>query len=116
MLENLPVLKRDEIDVEGIDLTRYRKIGEEITEVVEFEPGKLYRHQYVRFKYGLIDPTEPMESDRCKSENNRYYEKAPLVCSCFYGRIKCYGFNLCGGCDGHLHYNDLKVQNCLCEL
>ena len=61
MLENLPVLKRDEIDVEGIDLTRYRKIGEEITEVVEFEPGKLYRHQYVRFKYGLIDPTEPIE-------------------------------------------------------
>lgn len=61
MLENLPVLKRDEIDVEGIDLTRYRKIGEEITEVVEFEPGKLYRHQYVRFKYGLIDPTEPVE-------------------------------------------------------
>lgn len=62
MLENLPVLKRDEIDVEGIDLTRYRKIGEEITEVVEFEPGKLYRHQYVRFKYGLIDPTEPVET------------------------------------------------------
>ena len=62
MLENLPVLKRDEIDVEGIDLTRYKKIGEEITEVVEFEPGKLYRHQYVRFKYGLIDPTEPVEN------------------------------------------------------
>ena len=60
MLENLPVLKRDEIDVEGIDLSRYKKIGEEITEVVEFEPGKLYRHQYVRFKYGLIDPTEPV--------------------------------------------------------
>lgn len=61
MLENLPVLKRDEIEVEGIDLTRYKKIGEEITEVVEFEPGKLYRHQYVRFKYGLIDPAEPVE-------------------------------------------------------
>ena len=60
MLENLPILKRDEIDVDGIDLTRYKKIGEEITEVVEFEPGKLYRHQYVRFKYGLIDPTEPV--------------------------------------------------------
>ena len=61
MLENLPVLKRDEIDVEGIDQTRYRKIGEEITEVVEFEPRKLYRHQYVRFKYGPIDPMEPVE-------------------------------------------------------
>lgn len=62
MLENLPVLKRDVIDVEGIDLTRYRKIGEEITEVVEFEPGKLYRHQYVRIKYGLIDPTDPVKT------------------------------------------------------
>lgn len=62
MLENLPVLKRDVIDVEGIDLTRYRKIGEEVTEVVEFEPGKLYRHQYVRIKYGLINPTESVKS------------------------------------------------------
>ena len=62
MLEDLPILKRDVIDVEGIDLTRYRKIGEEITEVVEFEPGKLYRHQYVRIKYGLIDPTEPVKT------------------------------------------------------
>jgi hypothetical protein len=58
MLENLPVLKRDIIDIEGIALTRYKKIGEEITEVVEFEPGKLYRHQYVRIKYCLIDTTE----------------------------------------------------------
>ncbi len=62
MMEDLPVLKRDVIDVEGIDLTRYRKIGEEVTDVVEFEPGKLYRHQYVRIKYGLIDPTEPAEA------------------------------------------------------
>lgn len=62
MLENLPILKRDEIDVEGIDLTRYRRIGEEITEVVEFEPGKLYRHQYVRIKYGLIDPSDPVKT------------------------------------------------------
>lgn len=61
MIEDLPVLKCDIIDVEGIDLTRYRKIGEEVTEVVEFEPGKLYRHQYIRIKYGLIDPTEPVE-------------------------------------------------------
>ena len=62
MLENLPVLKRDVIDVDGIDLTRYKKIGEEITEVVEFEPGKLYRHQYVRIKYGLIDTAEPVKT------------------------------------------------------
>ena len=62
MLESLPVLKRDVIDVEGIDLTRYKRIGEEITEVVEFEPGNLYRHQYVRIKYGLIDPSAPVKT------------------------------------------------------
>lgn len=62
MLENLPVLKRDIIDVDGIDLDRYKKIGEEITEVVAFEPGKLYRHQYVRIKYGLIDTTEAVKT------------------------------------------------------
>lgn len=62
MLENLPVLKRDVIDIDGIDLTIYKKIGKEITEVVEFEPGKLYRHQYVRIKYGVIDTTEPVKT------------------------------------------------------
>ena len=61
MLEDLPVLKRDVIDVKGIDLTRYRKIGEEVTGVVEFEPGELYRHQYVRIKYEVINPTEPVK-------------------------------------------------------
>lgn len=62
MLENLPVLKRDIIDVEGIDLTRYRKIGEEVTQVIEHEPGKLYIREIVRIKYGLIDPTEPVKT------------------------------------------------------
>ena len=62
MTESLPVLKRDIIDVEGIDLTRYRKIGEEVTKVVEHEPGKLYVREIVRIKYGLIDPTEPVET------------------------------------------------------
>ena len=62
MLENLPILKCDIIDIEDIDLSRYKRIGEEVTEVVEFEPGKLYRHQYVRIKYGLIDTTEPVNT------------------------------------------------------
>ncbi|MGN0086452.1 MAG: hypothetical protein ACI353_02900 [Alloprevotella sp.] len=37
ILESLPILRRDGIDVEGIDLTRCKRIGEELTEVGEFE-------------------------------------------------------------------------------
>ena len=45
-----------------LSLLVYKKIGEETTEVVEFEPGKLYRHQYMRIKYGLIDTTEAVKT------------------------------------------------------
>lgn len=57
MIEELPVLKETIIDVEGIDLTKYRRIGEEITKVLHHEPGKLYVENIVRIKYGLIDNT-----------------------------------------------------------
>ena len=59
--ENLPVLVIDTIEPKDIDLSRYRKIGEEATYVVEFQPGMLYRRAIVRPKFGLIDPTEPVE-------------------------------------------------------
>ena len=59
--ENLPVLKTIVHEPEQVDLERYRKIGEEITYVVEHEPGKLYRVAHVRPKYGLIDPMEVVE-------------------------------------------------------
>lgn len=59
--ENLPLLETRVIEPEGLDLTRYRKIGEEVTVLVGFEPGKYYRIAVVRPKYGLIDPTEPVE-------------------------------------------------------
>lgn len=59
--ENLPLLETRVIEPQGIDLTRYRRIGEEITTLVGFEPGKYYRIAVVRPKYGLIDPTEPVE-------------------------------------------------------
>lgn len=61
MIENLPVLKRVVIEPEGIDLTRYKKIGEEVTRTIEHQPGKLYVVETVRPKYGLIDPTEVAE-------------------------------------------------------
>ena len=59
--ENLPVLETRTIEPEDVDLTRYRRIGEETTFLVGFEPGKYYRIAVVRPKYGLIDPTEPVE-------------------------------------------------------
>lgn len=59
--ENLPVLETIVHEPEDIDLERYRRIGEEITYVVEHKPGKLYRVAHVRPKYGLIDPTEIVE-------------------------------------------------------
>ena len=59
--ENLPVLETRIIEPKGVDLSKYRKIGEEITYQVGFEPGKMYRVAIVRPKYGLIDSTEPVE-------------------------------------------------------
>lgn len=58
--ENLPVLETRTIEPEGVDLTRYRRIGEETTYLLGFEPGKLFRIAVVRPKYGLKDPTEPV--------------------------------------------------------
>lgn len=59
--ENLPLLETRTIEPQGVDLTRYRRIGEEVTTLVGFEPGKYYRIEVVRPKYGLIDPSEPTE-------------------------------------------------------
>ena len=59
--ENLPVLETRVIEPQDVDLTRYRRIGEEVTTLVGFEPGRYYRIAVVRPKYGLIDPTEPVE-------------------------------------------------------
>lgn len=65
MIEDLPVLKETVIDVEGIDLTKYRKIGEEITKVLHHEPGKLYVENIRRIKYGLISSTDiPSEGEK----------------------------------------------------
>lgn len=55
MLEDLPVLETICIEPEGIDLSLYRRIGEEITQVVEHKPGQLYIKQIIRPKYALIN-------------------------------------------------------------
>lgn len=45
-------LRREQILIEPAeDATDYKKIGEEITEVLEYEPGELYVKQYRRAKY-----------------------------------------------------------------
>lgn len=60
-IDSLPILETRTIEPEGLDLTRYRRIGEETTTLLGFDPGKYYRIQVIRPKYGLIDPTEPVE-------------------------------------------------------
>ena len=45
-------LRREEIIIEPAeDITAAKKIGEEITEVLEYEPGELFVKKYVRNKY-----------------------------------------------------------------
>jgi len=45
-------LRREKIIIEPAeDITACRKMGEEITEVLEYEPGELYVKQYKRIKY-----------------------------------------------------------------
>lgn len=55
MTQDLPVMERVRLDPEGIDLTLYKPIGEEVTRVVEHKPGMLYIKEYVRTKYALRD-------------------------------------------------------------
>ena len=64
-------LRREQIIIEPTaDTTDCKKIGEEITEVLEYEPGELYVKQYKRIKYAKPDnsgvmigqlPSRPLE-------------------------------------------------------
>lgn len=55
MLEDLPVLETICLEPEDVDLSRYRRIGEEVTRVVEHRPGQLYIKEIIRPKYALIN-------------------------------------------------------------
>ncbi|MCP3926137.1 MAG: IS66 family transposase [Desulfobacterales bacterium] len=60
-------LKRKEEIIEPEDIPENaRKIGENITEVLEYEPGKIYVRRIVRPKYVIDNPqkTEEFDSDR----------------------------------------------------
>lgn len=56
LLEGLPVVEVV-IEPQDLDLTKYKRIGEERTRTLEFEPGKLYVKEIIRPKYGLKDNT-----------------------------------------------------------
>jgi len=58
MLEDLPVVEVV-VEPEELDRDKYKRIGEERTRTLEFEPGKLYVKELVRPKYGLKDNTAP---------------------------------------------------------
>ena len=53
MVEDLPVLETEIIEPTGVDLSLYRRIGEEVTKVVKHKPGMLYVKEIIRPKYGL---------------------------------------------------------------
>lgn len=59
--DHLPLLETRIIEPDKVDLNRYRRIGEEVTTQIGFQPGKYYRIQIIRPKYGLIDSTEAVE-------------------------------------------------------
>ena len=58
MMEDLPVLETDRPRGTGVDLSFYRRMGEEIKKVVKHKPGMLYvKGDVVRPKYALKDST-----------------------------------------------------------
>lgn len=57
MTEDLPVLETEVIEPAGVDLSLYRRIGEEVTKVVKHKPGMLYVKEIIRPKYALKDST-----------------------------------------------------------
>lgn len=58
MTEDLPVLETEVIEPAGVDLSLYRRIGEEVTRVVKHKPGMLYVKEIIRPKYALKDSTQ----------------------------------------------------------
>ena len=57
MMEDLPVLEQVILTPDNLDETLYRKIGQEVTRIVEHKPGQLYIKEIIREKWGLKDNT-----------------------------------------------------------
>lgn len=63
IMEGLPVFPMT-LEPEGVDLSKYKRIGEESTKILEFEPGKLYVVEIKRPKYALIDTDNITEESK----------------------------------------------------
>ncbi len=57
MMEDLPVLEQVILTPDDLDKTLYKKIGQEVTRIVEHKPGQLYIKEIIREKWGLKDNT-----------------------------------------------------------
>lgn len=77
LLEALPVVE-EIIEPEGVDMDLYKRIGEERTRTLEFEPGKLYVKEIIRPKYALKNNIE------LPPDGGHGIIIAPLPCSPIY--------------------------------
>ena len=57
MMEDLPVLEQVILTPYNLDTNLYKKIGQEVTRIVEHKPGQLYIKEIIREKWGLKDNT-----------------------------------------------------------
>ena len=57
MMEDLPVLEQVIRTPDNLDKNLYKKIGQEVTHIVEHKPGLLYIKEIIREKWGLKDNT-----------------------------------------------------------
>ena len=57
MMEDLPVLEQVILTPDNLDETLYKKIGLEVTRIVEHKPVQLYIKEIIREKWGLKDNT-----------------------------------------------------------
>ena len=57
MMEDLPVLEQVILTPDNLDTDLYKKIGQEVTRIVEHKPGQLYIKEIIREKWGLKDNT-----------------------------------------------------------
>ena len=57
MMEDLPVLEQVILTPDNLDKNLYKKIGQEVTHIVEHKPGLLYIREIIREKWGLKDNT-----------------------------------------------------------
>ena len=72
MVEDLPVLETEVVEPDGVDLSLYRRIGDEVTRIVKHKPGMLYVKEIIRPEYALKDNTQ------LSPEGQKGVEMAPM--------------------------------------